>query len=507
MAQPSILARTAKGAAWVVAWRMATRVLGLCSTLILVRLLAPEEFGLVALAAAFAASLDICLALGVEEQIIRAKAPDRALYDTAFTINLLRGLLVGGLLVASAVPAATFFGDARLEPILLALAASAALSGLANIGVVDFRRELRFEREFLLQLLPRMVGISVTLGLAFALHSHWALVGGILANRLGIVAMGYVLHPFRPRLSLASWRALAGVSAWSWALSLATTLRDRSDSLVIGRVRGPASLGHYAVGMEVATLPSSELVDPICRACMPGFAANRRDSEDAGAADFLRVLGMLALLTLPAGLGISLLAGPVIALGFGQAWLPAVPVVQVLGVAGVLTLFGNVGAAMLNAHARLGTLLAVTISSAALRIALLLLLTAKFGITGAALAVGIVAVLEHVVTVALALRLLRLRVASLLRLVWRPAMASAGMVLLLWVTGLGWAPPPEATLPAARAAFSGLALGALGYVVVLLCLWQAAGRPQGAETDLWAILRRIRPIRRQAPPTTAARAP
>jgi len=504
MAPPSILARTARGAAWVVAWRIATRVLGLCSTLILVRLMAPEEFGLVALAAAFAASLDICLALGVEEQIIRAKAPDRALYNTAFTINLLRGLTVGSLLVAAAGPAAAFFGDARLEPILLALAASAALSGLANIGVVDFRRELRFEREFLLQLLPRLVGISITIGLAFWLHSHWALVGGILANRFGIVVMSYALHPFRARLSLVAWRALAGVSAWSWALSVATTLRDRADSLVIGRLLGPAALGHYAVGMEVATLPSSELVDPICRACMPGFAENRREGADGGAADFLRVLGMLALLTLPAGIGISLLAGPVVALGFGQAWLPAVPVVQVLGVASMLTLFGNVGAAMLNAHARLGTLLAVTCGSAALRIAFLLLLTAQYGITGAALAIGLVALMEHITTVALTLRLLRLRGAALLRLVWRPAASSAVMALVLWAAGLGWAETPTAALPAAWAVLSGIALGAASYAIILPCLWIAAGRPAGAEADLWAMLKRAG---RAILPAAAARAP
>jgi len=491
VAADTILARTARGAAWVVAWRMSTRLLGLCSTLILVRLLAPDEFGLVALAAAFAAALDICLAMGVEEQIIRAKAPDRALYDTAFTFNLLRGLIVGGLLMASAGPAAVFFADARMEPVLLALAASAALSGVANIGVVDFRRELRFEREFLLQLLPRLVGITVTLGLAFWLHSHWALVGGILANRFGVVVMSYALHPFRPRLSLMAWRSLAGVSAWSWALSIATTLRDRSDSLVIGRLLGPAAVGHYAVGVEVATLPSSELVDPICRACMPGFAANRRDSEDGGRTDFLRVLGMLALLTLPAGMGISLLAGPVVALGFGQGWLAAVPVVQILGVAGMLTLFGNVGAAMLNAHAKLGTLLAVVSSSAALRIALLLLLTARFGIAGAALAIGIVAVLEHVVTVALALGLLRLGAAALLRLVWRPAASSAAMALVLWTTGLGWSAPPDAALPAAWALLSGMPVGALTYGIVLLCLWLAAGRPPGAEADLLLMLRRI----------------
>ena len=85
---------------------MATRLLGLVSTLALVRLLAPGDFGLVALAAAFAVALDICLSLGVEEQIIRAERPTRQLYDTAFTMNLLRGMAVGALMALAAGPAA-----------------------------------------------------------------------------------------------------------------------------------------------------------------------------------------------------------------------------------------------------------------------------------------------------------------------------------------------------------------------------------------------------------------
>lgn len=498
---PSILSRTARGAGWVLAWRMATRLLGLFSTLALVRLLAPGDFGLVALAAAFAVALDVCLSLGVEEQIIRAERPERQLYDTAFTVNLLRGAAVGGLVALAAGPAAGFFGDPRLEDVLLALALSALLSGLANIGAVDFRRELRFEREFAMQILPRLAGIAVTIGLAVWLRSHWALVGGIFVNRLGVVAMSYALHPFRPRLSLACWRDLAGISAWSWALGVAGVVKDRSESLVIGRVLGPAAIGHYTVGVEVASLAATELVDPICRACMPGFAASRREGSDGGAGDYLRILALLGLLTLPAGLGISLVAGPVVALGFGQAWLEAVPVIVVLGIASILTPLGNLSGAMLTAHARLSRLLAVTLVSAALRLGLLFLLTPWLGLTGAALAVGGAVVAEHVMMVLFAFRLLRLPLTRLAATLWRSALATAAMAVLLHGAGLGWAAPPEGGWLAARQLAEGVALGVTGYGLTLFLLWSIAGRPAGAEADLLGLagrLLRARP-RRQLP--------
>ncbi|NKC30550.1 oligosaccharide flippase family protein [Falsiroseomonas selenitidurans] len=488
---PSILARTARGAFWVVGWRLATRLLGLVNTLILVRLLGPEDFGLIALATTFAIALDICLAIGVEEQIIRAPSPSRALYDTGFTLNLLRGLLVGALVALAAAPAAEFFGDARLEPVLLALAVSAAISGLASIGVADFRRNLQFEREFALYIYPRFASIVVAIGMAFLVRSHWALVAGIFVNRLGILGMGYAMHPWRPRLTLSAWRELAGISAWSWLLNLAITAKDRSESLVIGRLMGTTPVGHYAVGAELATLPTTELIDPICRACMPGFAASRRGEGASPAEDYLRIMALLALLTLPAGLGISAVAGPVVALGFGQAWLEAVPVVAVLGLAGILTSFGNVSAAMLNAHARLATLVAIVVAAGVLRLGLLLVLVPAMGLPGAAIAVGLALLAEHVALLLRGLGLVGLGLAPLLARLWRPAAAAALMALLLWQAGLGWAPPPGAAGQAVAPLLAAMALGAGGYLAALSLFWAVSGRPAGAERDLFGLLWRL----------------
>ena len=488
----SILARTARGAGWVVAWRMLTRVLGLCSTLVLVRLLSPADFGLVALATAFALALDVCLSIGIEDQIVRAREPRPALYDTAFTMNLLRCAFVAALIALSAGPAAGFFGDERLRDVLYALAASAALSGATNIGVADFRRQLSFDKEFWLQLLPRLVGIAVTLSAAWLLRSHWALVLGILANRFGIVLMSHALHPYRPRLSLEAWRELIGVSCWSWAISLAMVVRDRADSMVVGRLLGPAPLGIYAVGVEVAVLPTTEMVDPICRACMPGFAATLRGGGDHAASDaWLRIMGLMAVLTLPAGTGASLVAGPIVALAFGQAWLEAVPVIVILGVACTFTLFGNVSGALLSARTALRMILGVTIGAAVLRIGLLLVLTPWLGLPGAALAIGMAVMLEHLALVACVLRLLRVAPGRLLACIHRPALAAAAMALLLWQLGLGWAPPPADAAAAARVLLQAIPLGVASYALVLWLLWRGAGSPTGAETDILTLAGRI----------------
>ena len=117
----ALLEQTAGGAGWTIGWRAATRALGFISTLVLARVLVPADFGIVALAISFSRAVDILADLGLEDAIIRATAPTRAFYDTAFTVNVLRGLSTAVIISAAALPFATFFDDPRLTYVVLAL--------------------------------------------------------------------------------------------------------------------------------------------------------------------------------------------------------------------------------------------------------------------------------------------------------------------------------------------------------------------------------------------------
>ena len=167
----SLLVRTARGAGWVMAWRLGMRMLGLVSTLVLVRLIQPADFGIIALATSFMQTIDGMLTLGTEEAVIREATPGRSFYDTAFTLNLLRGLSVTVLVAALAWPAATFFADPRLGPVLLFVACLPLLDGVSNIGAVDFRRDFAFHKEFAIMVLPKLCGIiaAITAAVAAAL--------------------------------------------------------------------------------------------------------------------------------------------------------------------------------------------------------------------------------------------------------------------------------------------------------------------------------------------------
>jgi O-antigen/teichoic acid export membrane protein len=333
-----------------------------------------------------------------------------------------------------------------------------------------------------------LAGILLAIASAFVLHSYWALIIGILSQRILRVVFSYRMHPFRPRLSLAEWRRLTGYSFWSWVISVIGLLRERSDAILIGRMLNTTSVGVYSVGAEIAALPTTELVEPLCRAAFSAFAAERHD-KTSPAESYLRIIAAMAALTLPAGVGISLVAGPLVRLAFGAQWSDAVLPMQILAIAGTVSVFGHVGSTLFYAHGKLRHSFGINLAALALRVVLLVLLIPGFGVAGAAAGVAIAVVLEQGAFVGVTIRHFDLGVHDVIRAIWRSLAATIAMAAALVATGLGWQPAGAA--PPIPALLEGIALGAATYAAALLLLWLAAGRPAGAETDLLGMMKRV----------------
>ena len=150
----------------------------------LARLLVPADFGLVAMATALSGALAAMSEFGFAVALIQNQTADRRYYDTAWTLGLIRGLLVAGALAACADPLATMFADQRLEPILHVLAVGLVITSFENIAVVDFRKDLQFHREFYYRALAKIASFAFTVSLAVLLRNYWALVSGIVVGQL-----------------------------------------------------------------------------------------------------------------------------------------------------------------------------------------------------------------------------------------------------------------------------------------------------------------------------------
>src|SRR6185503_346011 len=150
------------GSSWMVAMRWAVRGIGLISTMILARLLTPQDFGLVAKAMLVIGMLEIMAETGQRLAIIRHSQPTRGHYDTAWTI----GLIVNGTLAlamfAAAPLAELVFHEPGAVPVVRILALRTLLNGLENIGTIDFRRNMQFGKDFQYNIITKLLSFAVT---------------------------------------------------------------------------------------------------------------------------------------------------------------------------------------------------------------------------------------------------------------------------------------------------------------------------------------------------------
>ena len=491
----TVLEKTARGTGWIIGWRMTTRLLGLVNTIVLVRLLLPGDFGLVALGSSFAQAIETMGYIGLQDSLIREKSLSRAQYDTAFTLGLLRSLATALILVALAVPAGDFFREPRMVPITLALAAGMLIEGLTSVGQVDFRRDFAFQKEFVLWVIPRVASIVISISIALVWHTYWALVANILSQRALRVVLSYMLHPYRPRLTISAWRGMLGYSSWAWVLSLMSIVRDRTANILIGRVLGATAVGMFSLGWELSSLPTTELVEPLNRAAFSGFSAARNHGLPGGDV-FLRMVASMALITLPAGIGMALVANPVVRLAFGPGWAAAIPLVQMLGFCGALTVFGSLGSVLFRVYGQQRLVFQISCAVEVIRVILLLWFIHSYGLLGAGAATAIAFSIEQLYFLHLARTNFAVPARLMLARLYRPVLAVCAMAAALIAGGLTMPLAPGATsLPLAAHALAGAAAGAAVYSASLFLLWQLAGRPDGAEADILTFARRsLRPL-------------
>ncbi len=470
----------------MVALKIADNALGVVSTVVLARLLLPSDFGALAMAMSVIALLELMAAFRFDVAIIQRSEVTRDHLDTAWTFNVMFGIAVGLLTYALGAPAAAFYKEPRLEAIMHVLSLGWLAFGLENIGTVAFRKELDFSKEFLFSLSKRVAMFLATVPLAFAIRSYWALVIGVVVGKAISVVISFVVHPYRPKLSLAASRDLFAFSAWLMVNNVLYFVNDRLSNFIIGRISGAQGLGTYNIAYEISCMPTVELAAPINRAVFPGYSKLAADSKALTEA-FLNTTGLIALAAMPAGIGIAAIAHPLVVVVLGERWLDAVPLVAILGIYGAIASLGtNTGYVFLAiGKPRLLTLLAGT--RGLLLVPLLVTACVSAGPGGAAWALLALEVIYRPLTFWVALRVLDAPWRDLLACLWRPIVASIPMGACVWwvrmeITGYS---SVSSLVELAVAVAVGLAV----YSASLWTLWWWAGFPRGSESG---VLNRIK---------------
>ena len=492
--------RTAKGAAWMVAVKLIDRGCGVLSMVVLARLLVPADFGVVAMATSVTGMLQLLRSFSFDVPLIQDQTSGRAHYDTAFTLNIAFALALGAVLVALAYPAALFYREPRLTAVIPCLAISFVLAGFENIGVVAFRKDLEFHKEFLYMASPRLASL-VAIPLAFVWKSYWALICGMVAGAVIRVALSYLMQSYRPRLSLAKARELLHFSKWLLFNNLICFFNEKSPDLVIGRLAGAQMVGVFSLSYELSNTPTTELAAPANRALFPAYAKAAGDRARLKGA-YLMTLSVIAIITLPAACGIAAVADLLVRVMLGSNWLETIPVIQILAVYGFLySIYTNTTYVHL-AMGRPRILTALYVLQFVVMIPATILLVSSYGAIGGAMAFVITAAIVVPVGFAVLMRVLRMGLGELLSRVYRPALAGFAMYAI--VRGLSHM-LTEAPMAAPIALATQVLVGVAAYVLLVLGLWALARWPDGAESWLLELMRSRGPFRRPAAPAASSR--
>lgn len=333
----SLSKKVTKGALWVTAARICARSLNVVSAIILARLLAPEDFGLMAIAMAIVAFSQGTTATGFESALIQKQDRPGDFLNTAWTFELTRCLILFSAIFLAAPLLASFFKEPRAMAMLRVVSLSLVFQGLRNIGVVYFRKNLDFKKQFILDTVPVIAYISVAIPLAFFLRNVWALVWGSVTLGMATCLISYVMHPYRPRLDFSIKRAgnLFNFGKWILGSSILLMIRQQGMTMFVGKFLGMPVLGFYNRASAFSAIIFQQVSSIVWKVGYPAYSQLQLDPDRFKQA-YLKTLQLLTFIGIPMAGGLFVLSEDFVHLFLTDKWLPIVPLMRILCLQAIL---------------------------------------------------------------------------------------------------------------------------------------------------------------------------
>lgn len=338
MAEPggTLSQRAVRGGVWVFSLRIVQQLFNLARLVILARILAPHDFGLLGIALLTMATLETFSQTGFQAALIQKKEDIQSHLDAAWTVLILRGFILFAILYFIAPYAAIFFEAPAARPIIQVIGLSMLLQAFTNIGVIYFQKELEFNKEFKYQFAGTLADFIVAVSAVLILRNVWALVFGLLAGNAARCVVSYIIHPYRPHFSLDLGKAkeLFGFGKWILGSSILVFLITQGDDIFVGKLLGATALGFYQVAYRISNMPATEITHVISQVSFPAYSKLQDDLPRLREA-YLKVLQVTAFLSFPITGLIFVLAPDFTMIFLGEKWMPMVPAMQVLVFAGL----------------------------------------------------------------------------------------------------------------------------------------------------------------------------
>lgn len=322
--------------AWSAVSKWSAQIAVWASTIALARLLTPADYGVLGMAAVFLGVVALLSEMGVGTSVLMLRDLTEDQIAQLNGVAVLMGVAAFGVTLVAAEPLGRVFRSEALPDVLRVLGITFVVTGLRSVPLALLQRDLRFRRIAIVDAVAAVVAAAAAIGLALAGARYWALVGSQVV--LAVVGTALTLHARRFRFQRPRWSVIGRATAFSNRVLVGRSswyVYSNADFFIAGRMLGSAALGVYAFGWQLISV-ALDRVAALVNGVSPAYFATLQSDSGGLRRMLLGVSETLALIVFPATIGVALVAPDAVPLVFGEKWVPAIPVVQLLAGYGVL---------------------------------------------------------------------------------------------------------------------------------------------------------------------------
>lgn len=424
-----------RGVRWKAFSQAAVQLSRIAIGVALARLLTPADFGLAGMALVFAAYVLVFADLGLGAALVQRQELITGDLSTVFWASVASGTLFTFLGVGLAWPAAKFFGEPGLVPLFAVMSTTFVITSLGTTHKALLERSLDFRSLEIRAVASTLVGGIVSVSLAVAGAGAWAIVGQYLSWAVVSTILMWFAEQWRPqaRFSRGSLHRLLGFGGSVLGNRFVYVSGDVATNALIGRFVGASGLGVYTVANNLVLTPLSRLSIPVAEVFFPGFS-RMQDDRSRIALIWQQSLPYLGSVTLPALVGLVVVAPDFVIAVLGEQWRSAIPVIQVLAWVGLIRSLQAWNSSILLAIDRAATLLRLSIASLAVTLVGVGVGIGFGGIVAVSIGVAVAQTAFSAVYLSVVARAVGVTVPSVLRTLVTPSLAAGAMGLAVWAT-------------------------------------------------------------------------
>jgi O-antigen/teichoic acid export membrane protein len=335
------------GVKWTFVSTMGKRGMALAANVIFARLLAPDDFGLVAMAGVVLGFVDLFRDLGTGAALVRQKELRPSLQSSVFWLNLVFGLTMTVLMMALSPVIAALYREPRVQPVIMVMSASFLLSSIAIVQSGVLVREMRFEALAKIELAASALSYLVGIGAALLGQGVWSLVYQVMTYTALSTTLIWIVGDWRPQLVFA-WSEVRGIMGYSLNLvgyNVFYYFAQNVDNLLIGRYLGTGALGVYDLAFKLMAFPMQAISAVFSKVMLP-YYARAQDDLPRFRKVFLQVASAIAFISFPLMIGLFATREHFVLAVFGAGWTQMIPLLAMFAplaaIRSVLTTTGSI---------------------------------------------------------------------------------------------------------------------------------------------------------------------